>query len=59
MSVEELSADRLETGTVGINHYGSNPAAPFCGHKDRGVGVEFGPEGIAEFLTFTSIHRPA
>lgn len=51
-------ADRLETGTVGINHYGSNAAAPFCGHKDSGVGVEFGLEGIAEYLTFTSIHRP-
>jgi aldehyde dehydrogenase (NAD+) len=52
-------ADRLETGTVGINHYGSNAAAPFCGHKDSGVGVEFGLEGIAEYQTFTSIHRPA
>lgn len=52
-------ADRLETGTVGINHYGSNAAAPFSGHKDSGLGVEFGLEGIDEYLTLTSIHRLA
>jgi aldehyde dehydrogenase (NAD+) len=50
-------ADRMETGTIGINHYGSNAAAPFCGHKDSGLGVEFGPEGIAQYLSLTSIHR--
>jgi aldehyde dehydrogenase (NAD+) len=50
-------AGRMETGTIGINHYGSNAAAPFCGHKDSGLGVEFGPEGIAQFLSLTSIHH--
>jgi aldehyde dehydrogenase (NAD+) len=50
-------ADRLDAGTIGINHYGSNAAAPFGGHKDSGLGVEFGPEGIAQYLTLTSTHR--
>lgn len=52
-------ADRLETGNVGINHYGSNAAAPFGGVKDSGLGTEFGAEGIDAYLTCTSIHYPA
>jgi aldehyde dehydrogenase (NAD+) len=49
-------AQRLDTGNVGINHYGSNAAAPFSGHKASGLGTEFGPEGLAQYLTYTSIH---
>ena len=52
-------ADRLETGNVGINHYGSNAAAPFGGHKDSGLGTEFGLEGLEEFVVYTSIHHQA
>jgi aldehyde dehydrogenase (NAD+) len=50
-------ADRIEAGTIGINHYGSSVAAPFAGHKASGVGVELGVEGIEEYLALTSIHR--
>jgi len=49
-------AERLETGSIGINQYGSNAAAPFSGHKDSGVGTEFGLEGIGSYLAYTSIH---
>ncbi|WP_022879444.1 aldehyde dehydrogenase family protein [Microbacterium sp. B19] len=49
-------ARRIDTGTVGINQYGSNAAAPFSGHKDSGVGTEFGLEGLASYLSYTSIH---
>lgn len=49
-------AARLATGNVGINHYGSNAAAPFGGHKDSGLGTEFGVEGLAAYLQYTSIH---
>ena len=49
-------AERMETGNVGINHYGSNLAAPFSGHKDSGIGTEFGLEGLASYLEYTSIH---
>ena len=52
-------ADRLDTGNVGINHYGSNAAAPFSGHKASGLGTEFGPEGLSQYLTYTSIHFPS
>lgn len=52
-------ADRLATGNVGINQYGSNSAAPFGGHKASGLGTEFGPEGLEAYLTYTSIHYPA
>ena len=49
-------AEQLETGSIGINQYGSNAAAPFSGHKDSGVGTEFGLEGIGSYLAYTSIH---
>ena len=49
-------AARIDTGNIGINHYGSNAAAPFSGHKDSGVGTEFGPEGLAQYMSFTSVH---
>jgi acyl-CoA reductase-like NAD-dependent aldehyde dehydrogenase len=49
-------AERLETGSIGINQYGSNAAAPFSGHKDSGVGTEFGLEGVGSYLAYTSIH---
>jgi succinate-semialdehyde dehydrogenase / glutarate-semialdehyde dehydrogenase len=41
----------LETGMVGLNQgMVSNPAAPFGGVKQSGVGREGGREGIAEYL---------
>ena len=41
----------LETGMVGLNQgMVSNPAAPFGGVKQSGVGREGGPEGIAEYV---------
>ncbi len=43
--------ERLETGMVGLNQgMVSNPAAPFGGVKQSGVGREGGPEGILEYL---------
>jgi aldehyde dehydrogenase (NAD+) len=43
-------ASRLETGTVFVNepHYLS-PHATFAGHKQSGLGVENGVEGLLEF----------
>jgi succinate-semialdehyde dehydrogenase/glutarate-semialdehyde dehydrogenase len=44
-------AEGLEAGMVGINRgLVSNPAAPFGGVKQSGLGREGGLEGIAEFL---------
>ncbi|CAB4851997.1 unannotated protein [freshwater metagenome] len=49
-------ASRIDSGNIGINHYGSNAAAPFSGHKDSGLGTEFGPEGLAQYMSYTSVH---
>ncbi|RZQ60766.1 NAD-dependent succinate-semialdehyde dehydrogenase [Amycolatopsis suaedae] len=44
-------ADRLETGMVGVNRgLISDPAAPFGGVKQSGLGREGGREGIEAFL---------
>lgn len=44
-------AEALEYGMVGINTgLVSNPAAPFGGVKQSGIGREGGAEGIAEYL---------
>ncbi len=50
-------ARRIETGSIGINFYGSNLAAPFGGWKDSGLGVEYGPEAIGAYVKLKSIHR--
>ena len=43
-------ADALEAGMVGINRgLVSDPAAPFGGMKQSGLGREGGPEGILEY----------
>ena len=53
----EAMARRIETGSVGINFYGSNLAAPFGGWKDSGIGMEYGPEAIGAYVRMKSIHR--
>ncbi len=43
-------ARRLETGTVWVNEIHVHGIdIPFGGHKESGMGVENGPEGLAEF----------
>lgn len=50
-------AERMDTGSVGINFFASNHSAPFGGRHDSGLGVEYGVEGLEEYVTFKSIHR--
>ncbi|MCD1144626.1 aldehyde dehydrogenase family protein [Kocuria sp. LUK] len=50
-------ARRVDTGSVGINFFASNHAAPFGGRGDSGLGVEFGVEGLSAYLTYQSVHR--
>jgi len=52
-------ARRIDTGSVGINFFGSNHAAPFGGRHDSGLGVEYGIEGLHAYLTYQSIHHRA
>lgn len=53
----EQFARRIQTGSMGINFYGSNLAAPFGGWKDSGIGMEYGPEAIGAYVKMKSIHR--
>lgn len=52
-------ADRMDTGSVGINFFASNHAAPFGGRHDSGLGTEYGVEGLNAYLSYKSIHRRA
>jgi len=52
-------AARIDTGSIGINFFGSNLSAPFGGWKDSGLGMEYGPEGVSAYLALKSIHRRA
>lgn len=57
---EDMALDvaaRLDTGSVGLNFFASNHAAPFSGRHASGLGVEYGREGLGEYTTFKSIHR--
>ncbi len=48
-------AKRVRTGTYGVNKYAMDFNAPFGGFKSSGVGREFGPEGIDEYVEFKTI----
>lgn len=48
-------ARRMETGQVDINGGRFNPAAPFGGYKQSGVGRELGPHGLSEYLQTKSL----
>ncbi|MGY1632186.1 NAD-dependent succinate-semialdehyde dehydrogenase [Geodermatophilus sp. SYSU D01186] len=52
-------AEALETGMVGLNRGAvSDPAAPFGGVKQSGLGREGGHEGIGEYLTTKYVSFP-
>ncbi|MFE1943563.1 NAD-dependent succinate-semialdehyde dehydrogenase [Streptomyces massasporeus] len=52
-------AERLESGMIGLNTgLVSNPAAPFGGIKQSGLGREGGTVGIDEFLEYKYIAIP-
>jgi aldehyde dehydrogenase (NAD+) len=50
-------AERMDTGSVGLNFFASNHNAPFGGRHDSGLGVEYGIEGLAQYVSYKSIHR--
>ncbi len=50
-------AERVQTGSIGINHYMTDPAAPFGGVKQSGLGRELGPEGLTAYLQLQSIYN--
>jgi acyl-CoA reductase-like NAD-dependent aldehyde dehydrogenase len=53
-------AARLDCGTAFVNdHLALDPALPFGGCKESGLGVENGPWGLEEFTQLQVVHRPA
>ncbi|MCW2800787.1 MAG: aldehyde dehydrogenase [Aeromicrobium sp.] len=50
-------AARIESGSVGVNHYELHINAPFGGVKSSGLGRELGPEGLQPYLRTQSIYR--
>lgn len=57
LQAAQSAAEAMDTGSVGINFFASNHAAPFGGRNDSGLGTEYGPEGLAAYLSYKSIHR--
>jgi aldehyde dehydrogenase (NAD+) len=50
-------ARRMRTGAVDVNGGAFNPAAPFGGYKQSGIGRELGAYGLAEFQQTKAIQR--
>ncbi|WP_231443965.1 aldehyde dehydrogenase family protein [Brevibacterium zhoupengii] len=50
-------AEQVDSGSVGVNFFGSNHNAPFGGRHDSGLGVEYGIEGLSQYISYKSIHR--
>ena len=50
-------AKRLRAGQVEVNGGAFNPAAPFGGYKQSGIGREGGTYGLEEFLETKAIQR--
>ncbi|WP_420750318.1 aldehyde dehydrogenase [Rhodococcus sp. O3] len=49
-------AARIHSGTVGVNYYALDLAAPFGGVKSSGLGRELGPEGLAPYFNAKSVY---
>jgi aldehyde dehydrogenase (NAD+) len=49
-------ARRVRTGTIGVNRYVPDPAAPFGGVKGSGLGRELGPEGLTAYQQLQSVY---
>ncbi|MFF9144526.1 aldehyde dehydrogenase [Streptomyces sp. NPDC014861] len=50
---------RVRTGTFNVNTFSLDMLGPFGGYKDSGLGREFGPEGLSEYLEHKMVHLPA
>lgn len=52
----EKIARRLEAGSVWVNsHFDVDPKVPFGGHKESGIGMEWGYEGLKHYTNSRSL----
>ena len=51
-------ARKVQSGTVGVNHYVNDPTAPFGGIKQSGFGRELGPEALNSFQVMRTVYLP-
>lgn len=51
-------AEKIRTGTYGINWYAFDPCCPFGGYKNSGIGRENGKEGVEHFTQQKSMLMP-
>ncbi|RFC74451.1 aldehyde dehydrogenase [Streptomyces sp. AcE210] len=51
-------ARKVRTGTVTVNGFRLDLAAPFGGYKNSGIGREFGPEGLAAYFEYKTVNLP-
>jgi acyl-CoA reductase-like NAD-dependent aldehyde dehydrogenase len=49
-------ARRIRTGSIGVNRFRPDPAMPFGGFKNSGLGRELGPEGLAPYLEYQTVY---
>jgi aldehyde dehydrogenase (NAD+) len=49
-------ARQVQTGTIGVNGYPVAIGSPFGGVKESGIGREFGPEALNNYLNLKSIY---
>ena len=53
----ERLASRLQAGNISVNsHAKMQPSTPFSGHKQSGLGVEMGVEGLKSYCNVRSIY---
>jgi acyl-CoA reductase-like NAD-dependent aldehyde dehydrogenase len=58
MELAEDIARRLEAGNIFINGPPQpDPFVPFGGHKQSGIGVEYGLEGLLSYCQIKSIYK--
>jgi betaine-aldehyde dehydrogenase len=52
-------AKRVRSGNVGVNQFMLDIGGPFGGFKRSGLGLEYGVEGIDEYVELQQITSPA
>jgi acyl-CoA reductase-like NAD-dependent aldehyde dehydrogenase len=56
LETAERVAKALDAGTVWVNnHFDITPMAPFGGHKESGIGAEWGINGLKGFCNVQSL----